>query len=82
MATNYAPLSVSIDLLAKKNESENFINYLKLNLEHTGNKSSFLIVVLGDFNARMQGWYQNDIKTFEGCKIDMTTFQFSLSQII
>ena len=59
MATNYAPLSVSIDLLAKKNESENFINYLKLNLEHIGNKSSFLIVVLGDFNARMQGWYQN-----------------------
>ena len=75
-------MSVSLDLLAKKNESENFINYLKHNLEHIGNISSFLIVVLGDFNSRMQSWYQNDITTFERCKIDMVTFQFSLSQII
>ena len=51
-------------------------------MEHNANKSLFLIVVLGDFNVRMQGWYQNDITTFEGCKIDIGTSQFGLSQII
>ena len=54
-----------------KDEFENFLRNLKLKLEHIANKSPFLIVVLGDFNARIQGWYQNDITTFEGCKIDM-----------
>ena len=43
-----------------KDEFENFIKNLELNLEHIANKSPFLIVVLGDFNARMQGSYQND----------------------
>ena len=43
-----------------KDKFENFINNLELNLEHI-NKSPFLIVVLGDFNAGMQGWYQNEL---------------------
>ena len=30
----------------------------------------------------MQGWYQNDTTTFEVCKINIATSQFSLSQII
>ena len=60
-----------------KDEFENFIKNLEINLEHIANKSPFL---LGNFNARMQGWYQNDITTFEGCKIDIATFQFGLSQ--
>ena len=30
----------------------------------------------------MQGWYQNDITAFEGCKTDTATSQFGLSQII
>ena len=30
----------------------------------------------------MQGWYQNDIETFEGCNIDIATSQFGSSQII
>ena len=37
-----------------KDEFKNFIKNLALNLEHTVNKSPFLIVVLGDFNARIQ----------------------------
>ena len=37
-----------------KDEFENFIKNLELNLEHIANKSPFLIVVLGDFNAKMQ----------------------------
>ena len=62
-----------------KDEFENFIKNLELNLEHIANKSPFLIVALGVFNATMEGWYQNDVTTFEGCKIDIATSQFGLS---
>ena len=55
---------------------------LELNLEHVVNKSPFLIVVLGDFNSTMKGWYQNDMATFEGSKIDIETSEFSLRQIV
>ena len=65
-----------------KDEFENFIKNLELNLKHIANKNLFLIVVLGDFNARMQGWYHNDITTFEVCKIDIATSQFGLIQIM
>ena len=37
-----------------KDEFENFIKILKENLEHNGNKIQFLIVILGNFNAKMQ----------------------------
>ena len=51
-------------------------------MEHIENKSPFLIVVLDNFNARMQDWYQHDITIFEEFKIDMTISQFSLFQTI
>ena len=60
-----------------KDEFENFIKHLELNLEHIANKSPFLIALL---DAKMQGWYQNDITTFEGCEIDIVTFQFDLTE--
>ena len=50
-------------------------------MEQIADKSAFLIVVLNDFNARMQRWYHN-VTTFEGCEIDNATSQFGLSQII
>ena len=51
-------------------------------MEHIANKSPFLIVVLGDFNARMQGLYQNNITAFKRCKIHIATSKFGLSQKI
>ena len=62
-----------------KDEFENIIKNVEINLEHIANKSPFL---LGDFNAKMQGSYQNVVTTFQGCKIDIATSQFGLSQII
>ena len=46
------------------------------------NKNSFLIVALGDFNAKTTNWYKNDINSYEGLKIDTITSQFGLQQII
>lgn len=51
---------------------KNLIKNLELNLKHNANKSQFLIIVLGDYNAKMQGWYQNDAKTLKGCKIHVS----------
>ena len=79
-ACNFVNLGRSLS--QRKDEFENFIKNLEYNLEHITNKIPFLIVLLVDFNARMQDWYKNDITTFKRCKIDMATSQFSLSQII
>ena len=46
------------------------------------NKNSFLIVALGDFNAKTTNWYKNDINSYEGLKIDTITSQFGLQQLI
>ena len=73
-------VSFNRSLSQTKDKFENFIKNLEVNLEHIVNKIPFLVVVLGDFNAITQGWYQNDITTFEGSKINMVTSGFSLSQ--
>ena len=34
----------------------------------------FLTVVLGDFNEKLSFWYNNDITSYEGLKIDGGTY--------
>ena len=38
--------------------------------------------ILGDFNARSKSWWQNDINTSEGNKIDALTSYHGLHQLI
>ena len=33
-------------------------------------KNPYLMVVIGDFNAKLNSWYTNDSKHIEGLKID------------
>ena len=42
----------------------------------------FLTAILGDFNAKSSLWYNNNITTYEGSKIDGVTSQFGSQQII
>ena len=42
----------------------------------------FLSVVLSDFNAKKSLWYNNDIATYEGSKIDGVTSQFGIQRFI
>ena len=44
--------------------------------------NSFLVVVLGDFNAKSCNWCINDKANFEGAKTDTLTSQNGLHQII
>ena len=41
-----------------------------------------LSIILGDFNARSKSWWQNDINTSEGTKIDVLTSYHGLHQLI
>ena len=75
-----------ISLYRSPNQSqddfESFINNLEYNLDSVMVNNPFLTVVLGDFNAKTSLWYNNDITTYEGSKIDGVTSQFGLEQII
>ena len=61
---------------------ESFINNFELYLDSVMVKNPFLTVVLSDFNVKTSLWYNNNITTYEGSKIDGVTSQFGLEQII
>ena len=53
-----------------------------MNLDKATTYNPFLVVVLGDFNAKSCNWCINDKTTFEEAKIDTLTSQNGLQQII
>ena len=55
---------------------------LELNLDTIVNKNRYLIVILGEFNAKSSNLYQHDKTTYEGSKIEGITSQFGLKQLI
>ena len=73
---------VYIDHLVKLETSETFADNFELSFDSVINRNPFLIVALGDFNAKTTNWYKNDINSYEGLKIDTITSQFGLQKII
>ena len=65
-----------------RNIFETFDDNFELTLDTIINKNQFLIVALGDFNAKTTNWYKNDINSYEGLKIDTITSQFGLQLLI
>ena len=61
---------------------EKFADNFEPNLDKVTNKNPYLIVILGDFNAKLSSWYKHDTTTYEGSKIDAITSQFGLKQLI
>ena len=59
---------------------ETFAVNFELTLDSIMNKTSFLIVALGDFSAKTTNWYKNDINSFDGLKIDAITSHFDLQK--
>ena len=59
-----------------------FIKSLELNFDKATTFNPFLVVVLGDFNAKPCNWCINDKTNFEGANIDTLTSQNGLQQII
>ena len=75
-----------ISLYRSPNQSqddfESFNNNLEYNLDSFMLNNPFLTVIDCDFNVKSSLWYNNDIATYEGSKIDGVTSQFGLQQII
>ena len=65
-----------------QDDFESFINNLEYNLDSVIVNNPFLTVILGDMNAKSSLWYNNDITTYQGSKIDGVTSYFELQQII
>ena len=61
---------------------ETFADNLELNLDTIAKENPYLIVILGDFNAKSSNWYKHDKTTYEGSKIEAITSQFGLKQLI
>ena len=59
-----------------------FIDNLEMNLETLAQINPYLMVFLGDFNAKSKHWCSQDSTNFEGIAIENVTSQFGLSQII
>ena len=61
-----------------QDEFEKFPDKLLLNL----GTCPFLVVAIGDFNAKSKSWYINDSTTSQGNVLEDITSQFGLQQII
>ena len=53
-------------LVKNKDDFETFLENLELNFDHIAEKNPFIMVVLGEFNAKSRSWYTNDSTKFEG----------------
>ena len=59
-----------------------FSDNLEMTLDFVSKKNPFLLVVLGDFNAKLSQWHDKDTSTPEGISVESITSQFGLHQII
>ena len=58
------------------------LNNFELNIDAVTANNPFLTVVLGDFKIKSNLWFKGDKTSYEGSKIDATTSQFGLQQLI
>ena len=49
----------------KKDDFETLLENLELKIDHMTEKNPFMMVVLGDVNAKSKFWYTNDCTNFE-----------------
>ena len=62
-----------------QDEFEKIIDNLKLNLDILCQNNPFLIVLIGDLNAKSKNWYCHDKSSHEGNAIENVTGQFVLT---
>ena len=59
-----------------------FSDNIEMTFDLVSKKNPFLLVVLGDLNAKLSQWHDKDSSTFEGISVESITSQFGLHQII
>ena len=60
---------------------DSFLDNLKLNLDAMTDNNLFLVVAIGDFNARSSSWCINDKSNYDGSKIDCLATGYDLKQV-
>ena len=65
-----------------RDEFERFLENLEISIDHMADKNLYMMVLLRDFNAKLNSWYANDSANIEGSKIDILTASFAFNQII
>ena len=75
-------ITLYISFSQNQNDFQEFIDNLEMNLETLARRNSFLMVVIGDFNAKSKHLRSQDSTNFQGITIENVTSQFGLSQII
>ena len=65
-----------------QDQFESFKENLELNLESAMHNNPFLVVLLGDFNAKSSNWCKNDITISVGKAVENISWQFGLHQVI
>ena len=61
-----------------QDQFESFKENLGLNLESAVQNNPFLVVLLGDFNAKSNNWWKNDTTTIKGKAIGNISQQSGL----
>ena len=64
------------------NEFEEFLASLGKLMNQVNMLKSCFTVILGDFNARSQSWWSDDITSYEGSHIDSLTTTYGFHQLI
>ena len=63
----------------KQDEFQELKSNLEINLGALSANNPFLIIMIGDFNAKSSNWYLNDVTCFEGSQIEFVASQFAMS---
>ena len=65
-----------------QNDFKTFTENLELNLENLVQRNPFLVLAIGDFNAKSNNWFCQDKTNFAGDATENLTSQFGLHQVI
>ena len=63
-------------------EFDSFLSNLERTIDNVFNIDPNLVIILGDFNAKLSSWNSKDIDTLEGISINDLTLSFGLTQLI
>ena len=69
-------------VVSSSDEFESFSKNLELTLDCVMQNVPYMMVLLGDFNAKCTNWYKHDKTNFEGKTIENISLQCGLYQVI
>ena len=81
MGKNFKFLSLYRSPSQNRDEFEKFLENLELSIDHMGDENRYMMVLLGDFNAKSNSSYADDTTTIEGSNIDILTASFGFNEI-